>query len=280
MRVPSGVVYGAFGVTLLVAIVVLMRMMTALRRQFLAGFLVDRGQSAADSQRASFDSVDSALVLDVQERGAGSAATGVSSPPRVSLPEGEAAAAAKRPPLPVSRAELDRLCPPITLPQAKIGEEETPACAVCLEAMADGDIVRQMPACAHLFHDAYVFQWTGAVQARCGLFCFPVCWWLGRDGYPVACMLTLIVCSLVPFFSCSSFFWFYWSWAADVLPCGHPAKTGVPCATRPSRRSTKSLLWPHLSSTNSGGSSRRGHWSTKPRLVDCMMARHRQLCRA
>ncbi|OSX80346.1 hypothetical protein BU14_0053s0011 [Porphyra umbilicalis] len=202
MRVPSDVVYGAFGVTLLVAIVVLVRLMTVLRRQFLAGFLGDRGQPAADAQRASFDSVDSALVLDVLERSAATAITSVSSPPRVSLPEEEAAEAAKRPPLPVSRAELDRLCPPIALPQAKGGEEGTPACAVCLEAMADGHIVRQMPACAHLFHDA------------------------------------------------------------------------------PSRRSTKSLLWPHLLSTNSGGSSRRGRWSTKPRTADCMMARHRQLYRA
>ncbi|OSX80347.1 hypothetical protein BU14_0053s0011 [Porphyra umbilicalis] len=169
MRVPSDVVYGAFGVTLLVAIVVLVRLMTVLRRQFLAGFLGDRGQPAADAQRASFDSVDSALVLDVLERSAATAITSVSSPPRVSLPEEEAAEAAKRPPLPVSRAELDRLCPPIALPQAKGGEEGTPACAVCLEAMADGHIVRQMPACAHLFHDACIAVWASR-KNRC-----PVC---------------------------------------------------------------------------------------------------------
>jgi len=224
MRVPSDVVYGAFGVTLLVAIVVLVRLMTVLRRQFLAGFLGDRGQPAADAQRASFDSVDSALVLDVLERSAATAITSVSSPPRVSLPEEEAAEAAKRPPLPVSRAELDRLCPPIALPQAKGGEEGTPACAVCLEAMADGHIVRQMPACAHLFHDAYVFHWRGMVQSLYGLFFFSVCWWLGGDGYQVVCMLTFLVCSLIPFFSCSSSFWFYLSGRQMYCRVGIPQK--------------------------------------------------------
>lgn len=173
MQVPAGVVYTAFGVTILIAAVLLLRAVTSLRRHFL-NFHEELEWPEADPGRRVSGSTETRLVLN------GGALEGddVPPPPRVSLPEwvgGGGEGAAKRVP-PLSLAQLDKACPAAALTQSTAGgggdaegggEEgstgEAPPCSVCLDDMEPGQLVRTLPVCGHVYHDVYV--WVGGRAA-------------------------------------------------------------------------------------------------------------------
>lgn len=166
MQVPAGVVYTAFGVTILIATVLLLRAVTSLRRHFLNFHEELEWPDGDQGRRVSGSTETTRLVLN------GGALEGddVQPPPRISLPEwvGGGEGAGKRVP-PLSLAQLDKACPAAVLAQSTAGggidaegdgEEgstgEAPPCSVCLEDMEPGQLVRTLPVCGHLYHDVYV----------------------------------------------------------------------------------------------------------------------------
>lgn len=180
MQVPAGVVYTAFGVTILIATVLLLRAVTSLRRHFL-NYHEELAWPDGDQGRRVSGSTETRLVLN------GGALEGDEvplPPPRVSLPEwvaGGGEGAAKRVP-PLSIAQLEQACPAAVMAQSSAAESneeegdagagstaEAPPCSVCLEDMEPGQMVRTLPVCGHLYHDACISMWA-ARKNRC-----PVC---------------------------------------------------------------------------------------------------------
>lgn len=155
MQVPAGVVYSAFGVTILIAAVLLLRAVTSLRRHFL-NFHDGLEWPDGDPARRLSGSTETRLVLNGDPVDQVDDVPLPPPPPRVSLPEwvggGGGEGAAKRVP-PLSLVQLDK----------------APPCSVCLDDMEPGQLVRTLPLCGHLYHDVCITMWA-ARKNRC-----PVC---------------------------------------------------------------------------------------------------------
>lgn len=184
MQVPAGVVYSAFGVTILIAAVLLLRAVTSLRRHFL-NFHDGLEWPDGDPARRLSGSTETRLVLNGDPVDQVDDVPLPPPPPRVSLPEwvggGGGEGAAKRVP-PLSLVQLDKACPAAVLAQSTAGgggdtegggEEgstgEAPPCSVCLDDLEPGQLVRTLPLCGHLYHDVCITMWA-ARKNRC-----PVC---------------------------------------------------------------------------------------------------------
>lgn len=113
MQVPAGVVYSAFGVTILIAAVLLLRAVTSLRRHFL-NFHDGLEWPDGDPARRPSGSTETRLVLNGDPVDQVDDVPLPPPPPRVSLPEwvggGGGEGAAKRVP-PLSLVQLDKACP-------------------------------------------------------------------------------------------------------------------------------------------------------------------------
>lgn len=197
MQVPAGVVYSAFGVTILIAAVLLLRAVTSLRRHFL-NFHDGLEWPDGDPARRPSGSTETRLVLNGDPVDQVDDVPLPPPPPRVSLPEwvggGGGEGAAKRVP-PLSLVQLDKACPAAVLAQSTAGgggdtegggEEgstgEAPPCSVCLDDMEPGQLVRTLPLCGHLYHDVYVWAGGGVRQRRVR--------WLGAtEDWALPCLL-------------------------------------------------------------------------------------------